>query len=154
MQTTDEKWMHIALKQAKIAQNMDEVPVGAALVKDNQLITEAHNQPIATFDATAHAEIVLLRKAGKVLNNYRLPSTTLYVTLEPCSMCLSAMVHARIMRVVFGAFDKKTGACGSCMNLVKSECFNHNILTEGGVLLTESRHLLQEFFRKKRKSIT
>ncbi|HIF46860.1 tRNA adenosine(34) deaminase TadA, partial [Candidatus Thioglobus sp.] len=109
----DEKWMALAIEQALLAQAIDEVPVGAVLVQDNQLIASAHNQPISTNDPTAHAEIQLLRAAGKKLNNYRLPNTTLYVTLEPCTMCLGAMIHARISRVVFGAYDEKTGVCGS-----------------------------------------
>jgi len=100
----DEKWMALAIEQALLAQAIDEVPVGAVLVQDNQLIASAHNQPISTNDPTAHAEIQLLRNAGQAVNNYRFPDTTLYVTLEPCTMCLGAMIHARISRVVFGAY--------------------------------------------------
>jgi tRNA(adenine34) deaminase len=147
---TDENWMELALDQARLAQVMDEVPVGAVLVQDDQLIASAHNQPIANNDPTAHAEIQLLRAAGKQLNNYRLPNTTLYVTLEPCTMCLGAMVHARVSRVVFGAYDQKTGVCGSCQDLSTSECFNHSIETEGGVLADECRNLLQKFFKDRR----
>jgi len=142
--------MKLALEQARLAQVMDEVPVGAVLVQDDQLIASAHNQPIINHDPTAHAEIQLLRKAGQVLNNYRLPNTTLYVTLEPCTMCLGAMIHARVSRVVFGAYDNKTGVCGSCQDLSASECFNHTIDTQGGVLADECKNLLQKFFKNRR----
>ena len=148
--SVDEKWMALAIEQAKLAEQINEVPVGAVLVQDNQLIVSAHNQPISNNDPTAHAEIQLLRKAGKELNNYRLPNTTLYATLEPCTMCLGAMIHARISRIVFGAYDEKTGVCGSCQDLSTSECFNHSIVTEGGVLADECKQLLQKFFKKRR----
>ena len=151
MSKTHEKWMILALEQARLAQVMDEVPVGAVLVQDNQLIASAHNQPISTNDPTAHAEILLLRAAGKQLKNYRLPNTTLYVTLEPCTMCLGAMIHARISRVVFGAYDQKTGVCGSCTDLSTSQCFNHSIKIEGGVLANDCKQLLQQFFKNRRK---
>jgi len=150
MNKSHEKWMKLALEQARLAQAMDEVPVGSVLVQDDQLIASAHNQPISNHDPTAHAEIQLLRKAGKKLNNYRLPNTTLYVTLEPCTMCLGAMIHARISRVVFGAYDQKTGVCGSCQDLTASDCFNHSIELQGGVLVNECKELLQQFFKKKR----
>jgi tRNA(adenine34) deaminase len=130
---------------------MSEVPVGAVLVQDDQLIASTHNQPISNNDPTAHAEIQLLRAAGKQLNNYRLPNTTLYVTLEPCTMCLGAMIHARVSRIVFGAYDQKTGVCGSCTDLSTSQCFNHSIEIEGGVLANDCKQLLQEFFKKRRK---
>ena len=146
----DKKWMALAIEQALLAQAIDEVPVGAVLVQDDQLIASAHNQPIKNHDPTAHAEIQLLREAGKVLNNYRFPNTTLYVTLEPCTMCLGAMIHARISRVVFGAYDQKTGVCGSCMDLSMSECFNHSIEISGGILTTQCKDLLQQFFKKRR----
>jgi tRNA(adenine34) deaminase len=148
--SVDKKWMALAIEQAKLAEQINEVPVGAVLVQDNQLIVSAHNQPISNNDPTAHAEIQLLRKAGKELNNYRLPNTTLYATLEPCTMCLGAMIHARISRIVFGAYDEKTGVCGSCQDLSTSECFNHSIETEGGVLADECKQLLQKFFKKRR----
>jgi Cytosine/adenosine deaminases len=148
----DEKWMALAIEQAKLAEKIDEVPVGAVLVQDDRLIAEAHNQPISNNDPTAHAEIQLLRAAGKALNNYRLPNTTLYVTLEPCTMCLGAMIHARVSRVVFGAYDQKTGVCGSCTDLSTSQCFNHSIEIEGGVLANDCKQLLQEFFKNRRKN--
>ena len=151
MSKTHEKWMKLALEQARLAQAMSEVPVGAVLVQDDQLIASAHNQPIYSNDPTAHAEIQLLRAAGKQLNNYRFPDTTLYVTLEPCTMCLGAMIHARVSRVVFGAYDQKTGVCGSCTDLSTSKCFNHTIAIEGGVLENDCKQLLQQFFKNRRK---
>ena len=151
MSKTHEKWMKLALEQARLAQAMSEVPVGAVLVQDDQLIASAHNQPISSNDPTAHAEIQLLRVAGKALNNYRLPNTTLYVTLEPCTMCLGAMIHARVSRIVFGAYDQKTGVCGSCTDLSTSQCFNHTIAIEGGVLENNCKQLLQQFFKNRRK---
>ena len=147
----DERWMVLAIEQAKKAEGLVEVPVGAVLVQDEKLITQAHNQPISTNDPTAHAEIELLRSAGKKLNNYRLPNTTLYVTLEPCTMCLGAIIHARIARVVFGAYDEKTGVCGSCIDLSTSKWFNHSIEIQGGVLADECKNLLQQFFKKRRQ---
>jgi len=151
MDKTHEYYMQFAIEQAKLAEKIGEVPVGAVLVQDNQLIASAHNQPISNHDPTAHAEIQLLRKAGKKLNNYRLPNTTLYVTLEPCTMCLGAMIHARVSKVVFGAYDEKTGVCGSCQDLSTSKCFNHSIETEGGMLADECKQLLQKFFKNRRK---
>ena len=151
MSKTHEKWMKLALEQARLAQAMSEVPVGAVLVQDDQLIASAHNQPIYSNDPTAHAEIQLLRAAGKQLNNYRFPDTTLYVTLEPCTMCLGAMIHARVSRIVFGAYDQKTGVCGSCTDLSTSKCFNHTIAIEGGVLENDCKQLLQQFFKNRRK---
>lgn len=150
MNSLDEKWMELALEQARLAQEIGEVPVGAVLVENGQLIASAHNQPISTNDPTAHAEIQVLRAAGKKLNNYRLSNTTLYVTLEPCTMCLGAMIHARVSRVVFGAYDPKTGVCGSCQDLTTSACFNHTIETQGGVLADECKALLQRFFKNRR----
>ena len=147
----DEAWMALAIEQAKLAEKIEEVPVGAVLVQDNQLIASAHNQPISNNDPTAHAEIQLLRAAGKQLNNYRFPDTTLYVTLEPCTMCLGAMIHARVSRIVFGAYDQKTGVCGSCTDLSTSKCFNHTIAIEGGVLANNCKQLLQQFFKNRRK---
>ena len=148
--STDEKWMKIALKQAVQAAHENEVPVGAILIKDNSIIAQAHNQPISNHDATAHAEIQLLRIAGKKEKNYRLTNTTLYVTLEPCVMCLGAMINARIYRVVFGAYDLKIGACGSSINLTNDNYFNHKMSITGGILEKESKKLLQTFFKSRR----
>ena len=146
----DEKWMSLALEQARKAEEEGEVPVGAVLVKDDLLIAKAHNQPISTNDPTAHAEIQLLRAAGKKLKNYRLTGTSLYVTLEPCAMCLGAIMHARVEHVVFGAYDPKTGVCGSSENLIDANCFNHKIDLVSGVLENESKQLLKNFFNSRR----
>ena len=147
----DEKWMAHAIKQAVKADTEGEVPVGAVIVKDGQLIARAHNQPISTNDATAHAEIQLLRAAGKLQKNYRLIDTTIYVTLEPCAMCLGAMMHARIKRMVYGASDPKTGVCGSHVDLSSESFFNHEMEISGGVLEKECKELLQSFFKSRRK---
>ena len=144
--TEDEKWMGLALKQAIKAEEEGEAPVGAVLVKDDLLIAKAHNQPISTNDATAHAEIQLIRVAGTKQKNYRLTGTSLYVTLEPCVMCLGAIMHARIKRIVYGAHDSKTGACGSSENLIDANCFNHKIDLVSGVLENECKQLLKKFF--------
>jgi len=146
----DEKWMIFALEQARKAEIEGEVPIGAILVKDNLVIARAHNKPISSNDPTAHAEIELLRVAGEELKNYRLPETTLYVTLEPCAMCLGAIMHARIERVVFGAHDPKTGVCGSSENFTEASCFNHKINLTSGVLESESKQLLKNFFNSRR----
>ena len=148
--TKDEQWMKIAIKEAKLAMNENEIPVGSILVQNDQIIAQAHNQPILKNDPTAHAEILLLRKAGKLQRNYRLVGSTLYVTLEPCAMCFGAMIHARINRVVFGAPDPKTGVCGSCMDFSKVDFFNHKISITGGILENESSELLRMFFKSKR----
>ena len=146
----DEKWMSFALEQAGKAEKEGEVPVGAILVKDDLIIARAHNKPISTNDPTAHAEIHLLRAAGEELKNYRLPGTTLYVTLEPCAMCLGAIMHARIKRVVFGAHDPKTGVCGSSENFMEASWFNHKIDIASAVLENESKQLLKNFFNSRR----
>jgi tRNA(adenine34) deaminase len=146
----DEKWMSFALEQARKAEKEGEVPVGAILVKDDLVIAKAHNKPISSNDPTAHAEIQLLRAAGEELKNYRLPGTSLYVTLEPCAMCLGAIMHARIERVVFGAHDPKTGVCGSSENFMEASCFNHKIDIASGVLENESKQLLKNFFNSRR----
>ena len=146
----DEKWMSLALEQARKAEEEGEVPVGAILVKDGLLIAKAHNQPISANDPTAHAEIQLIRAAGKKLKNYRLTGTSLYVTLEPCTMCLGAIMHARVEHVIFGAYDPKTGVCGSSENLMDAKCFNHKINLVSGVLENESKQLLKNFFNSRR----
>jgi len=147
----DEKWMEFAIEEAKKAKNKNEVPVGAILVKDQRIISRGHNQPISTNDATAHAEILAIRKASKAQNNYRLVNTTLYVTLEPCAMCLGALVHARVTRIVFGAPDFKTGVCGSCADLSNETFFNHKIVIHGGILDMECNAILTKFFSELRK---
>jgi tRNA(adenine34) deaminase len=148
--SNDEKWMRIAIEEANLAMDKNEVPVGAVLVKNDTLIAQAHNKPITKNDPTAHAEIQLLRKAGEQQKNYRLPESTLYVTLEPCTMCFGAMVHARIERIVYGASDPKTGVCGSRMNLNEENFFNHKISITSGILEKESSELLKLFFKSKR----
>jgi tRNA(adenine34) deaminase len=146
----DEKWMGFALKQAKKAEEEGEVPVGAILVKNDQLIAKAHNQPISSNDSTAHAEIQLLRAAGGKLENYRLINTTLYVTLEPCAMCFGAIMHARVGRIVYGAHDSKTGVCGSCEDFRRLNCFTHQINITGGILKNECSDILHKFFKIRR----
>ena len=146
----DKKWMAIAIEQAIEAGGNGEVPVGAVLVNDGKLIAKSYNQSISSNDASAHAEIQVLRKAGSKLNNYRLNNSTLYVTLEPCAMCLGALVHARISNIVFGAFDFKTGVCGSCVDLTSAKFFNHTIKIDGGVLEDDCMILMKSFFSKRR----
>ena len=146
----DEKWMLTSIQEALKAEVEGEVPVGAVLVKDGVLIAKAHNQPISTNDATAHAEIQLLRKAGKKLGNYRLINSTMYVTLEPCAMCFGAMVHARVKRIVYGAYDLKTGVCGSSVDLTNANCFKHKINITGGISENKCSQLLQTFFKSRR----
>ena len=148
--SNDEKWMRIAIEEANLAMDKNEVPVCAVLVKNDTLIAQAHNKPITKNDPTAHAEIQLLRKAGEQQKNYRLPESTLYVTLEPCTMCFGAMVHARIDRIVYGASDPKTGVCGSRMNLNEENFFNHKISITSGILEKESSELLKLFFKSRR----
>jgi len=148
--SNDEKWMRIAIEEANLAMDKNEVPVGAVLVKNDKLIAQAHNKPITKNDPTAHAEIQLLRKAGEQQKNYRLPESTLYVTLEPCTMCFGAMVHARIDKIVYGASDPKTGVCGSRMNLNEENFFNHKISITSGILEKESSELLKLFFKSRR----
>ena len=147
---TDDKWMLLAIEEAKLAMKENEIPVGSVLVKNEIVIAQAHNQSILNNDPTAHAEVQLLRKAGKHQKNYRLGGSTLYVTLEPCSMCFGAMIHARIQRIVFGALDPKTGACGSCIDLNKESFYNHKISITGGILDKECGELLKLFFKSKR----
>ena len=147
----DEKWMQIAISEANLAKSKDEIPVGAVLIQNSELIAQAHNQPISHNDPTAHAEIQVLRIAAKQQSNYRLVGSTIYVTLEPCAMCLGAMMHARIKRIVFGASDPKSGVCGSCANLTSEAFFNHRIEVLGGILEKESKEILQSFFKLRRK---
>ena len=149
--TNKSKWMRIAINQAVIAEQCGEVPVGAVLIKDNQLIAKSHNCSIMKNDASAHAEIEVLRLAGEKLKNYRLNNTELFVTLEPCMMCLSAIMQARVTKVYFGAFDSKMGVCGSSEDFKSLKCFNHNLMVEGGILENECKYMLQSFFKLRRK---
>lgn len=147
----DVKWMEKALELARKAEAAGEVPVGAVLVKDDQLIAEGWNQPITSHDATSHAEIMAMRAAGQKFNNYRLIDTTMYVTLEPCSMCVGAMIHARVSKVVYGAAEPRTGALGGAFDLLEANQHNHIFEVVSGVLADESKMLLQEFFKSRRK---
>lgn len=149
-QTLDRQYMREALALAAHAKDRGEVPVGALLVFEGQVIARAANQPISAEDPTAHAEILVLRQGALFLKNYRLLNTTLYVTLEPCAMCAGAMVHARIQRLVFGAFDPKAGAAGSIMNILQDPRLNHRVQVEGGLLAEESALLLRDFFQARR----
>ena len=150
---SDAAWMQQALAQAQIAAERDEVPVGAVLVDSaGELIAAGHNQPITACDPSAHAEIVVLRAAAQKLGNYRLPDTTLYVTLEPCTMCVGALVHARVGRLVYGAAEPKTGAIESAQRLFETGKFNHQPLVEAGVQAAECSALLTQFFENKRAS--
>jgi len=143
-------WMQRALELARQAEAEGEVPVGAVLVKNEQILGESWNAPIGEHDPTAHAEIRALRNAATRLGNYRLLDTTLYVTLEPCVMCAGAIIHARVKRVVYGAADPKTGAAGSMFDILNSELHNHRVEITSGVLESECSALLKEFFQARR----
>ncbi len=147
----DAYWMQQALIEAKKAENKGEVPVGAVLVKEHKQMGAGFNQSISNNDPTAHAEIMALRAAAKGQDNYRLVGSTLYVTLEPCLMCTGAMIHARISRLVFGAFDQKTGVIESVTHMLDDYKWNHKIAYQGGILETECAKLLKSFFQSKRK---
>ena len=146
----DAHFMRLALEAAQAAYAAGEVPVGAVVVCNDDVVATGFNQPIGLHDATAHAEMQALRAAGLQLGNYRLPECELFVTLEPCLMCAGAMMHARITRVVFGAYDDKTGVAGSVLNVFQDEQLNHHTQPIGGVLADEARALLQQFFRERR----
>lgn len=148
---TDEHWMTHALQMADMAEQRGEVPVGAVLVRDDELLAEGWNQPICSHDPTAHAEIDVLRKAALKVENYRLPDSTLYVTLEPCPMCVGAMLHARVKRVVFGAHDPKTGAVEGAIPLISDPSHNHQIEVQGGILADECGQKLVNFFKNRRR---
>jgi tRNA(adenine34) deaminase len=149
-----EDFMRLALDQAQLAWDRGEVPVGAVVVKDGVVIATGFNQPIGSHDPTAHAEIVALRAAAKVLGNYRLPGCELYVTLEPCVMCSGAMMHARVATIVYGAPDPKTGACGSVVDLFAQAQLNHHATVTGGVLADACADLLKRFFAARRAAAT
>ena len=146
----DSVYMRQAIDQAHNAWALGEVPVGALIVKDGQVIATGFNQPIGTSDPTAHAEIIALRAAAAILGNYRLPGCELFVTLEPCAMCAGAMMHARLARVIFGASDPKTGACGSIVNLFEQQELNHQTAVTSGVMAAECSALLKDFFAARR----
>ena len=146
----DEYFMKAALKAAKKAWKNGEVPVGAVLVKDDQIISTGQNSPITLNDPTAHAEIIALREGGEKLKNYRLIDTILYVTIEPCTMCMGAIMHARVKKLVFGTFDPRAGAAGSLFDFTIENKFNHNVEVKSGILESECRKLIQDFFKQKR----
>jgi tRNA(adenine34) deaminase len=146
----DRQFMQQALDQAMLAGAAGEVPVGAVLVRDGQIISTGFNQPIGNSDPSAHAEMMALRTAAQDESNYRLPGTTLYVTLEPCTMCAGAMLHARVERVVFGAADPKTGAAGSVLNVFSEKQINHQTQVEGGIMSEECGQVLRNFFKERR----
>ncbi|EGR1092819.1 tRNA adenosine(34) deaminase TadA [Vibrio cholerae] len=149
----DEQFMRRAIALAAQAEAQGEVPVGAVLVRDGEIIAEGWNGSITNHDATAHAEIEVIRKAGKALSNYRLLDTTLYVTLEPCPMCAGALLHSRVKRIVYGAPDFKAGAAGTVMDLFSSQAAYHYATVEKGLLEEECRAQLQAFFQRRRKEI-
>ncbi|HEY7986218.1 MAG TPA: tRNA adenosine(34) deaminase TadA [Methylophilaceae bacterium] len=147
---TDDDYMKLALALAQDAAQAGEVPVGAVVVKDGEIVGRGYNAPISSHDPSAHAEMQALRAAAQTLGNYRLIGCTLYVTLEPCAMCSGAIQHARISRLVFGATDPKTGACGSVVNLMAEPKLNHHCEVEGGILAVECGRILSEFFAARR----
>ncbi len=149
-ESRDSRFMRAALTHARAAQARNEVPVGAVLVREEAIIAGAGNSPIASHDPTAHAEMAVLRAAGSALASYRLTDTTLYVTLEPCIMCAAALVHARVRRVVFGAWDPRAGGAGSILNVFALPALNHRVDVFGGVLMEECGALLQQFFAARR----
>jgi len=151
---TDQKWMQRAFELAKKAEAHEEVPVGAVIVLNDQIIGEGWNQPISSDDPTAHAEIMALRDAGNKIGNYRLPNATIYVTLEPCTMCAGAIIHARLAKLVYAVDDPKTGACGSVFNLLQTDKLNHTVEIEKGVMQEDCRSLIQNFFKQRRKKLS
>ena len=146
----DRQWMGRALELAQLAAERQEVPVGAVLIRDQQVIGEGFNANISQFDATAHAEVQALRQAGERERNYRLPGTTLYVTIEPCAMCAAALVHARVERLIYGAQEPKAGVAISAMEFFRQPFLNHKVEVSGGCMAEECRALIQTFFAQRR----
>jgi len=146
----DEKYMKVALEEAKKAGQRGEVPVGAILLKGDQVLAKDHNRCIELSDPTAHAEILVLRKGGEILRNYRLNDTVMYVTVEPCPMCVSAMVHSRISRLIFGALEPKFGAVESKLRLLNGNGLNHKVKVDRGILGKECAEILKNFFKERR----
>ena len=146
----DEQYMRLALEQAQLAAQAGEVPVGAVVVRDGQIIGRGYNRPISSHDPSAHAEMVAIRDAASSLENYRLPGSTLYVTLEPCSMCAGLIVHSRVQRVVYGATEPKAGVAVSRGQFFSQEFLNHRVLIEGGVAAEDCSEILSAFFRGRR----
>jgi tRNA(adenine34) deaminase len=154
MVDTDHAYMQMALEKARLAPSFGEVPIGAVLVMDGQVLAQAHNFRELWQDPTAHAEVVVIREAATRLGSWRLNGATLYVTLEPCAMCAGAIIQSRISRLVFGAMDPKAGACGSLFNLPEERRLNHRVQVMGGVLQRDSQELMQHFFRQLRSTET
>lgn len=150
-QKDDQYWMQYALALADKAQQQGEIPVGAVLVKDEQVVGEGWNQSITLNDPSAHAEVMAIRDAGQRVDNYRLIDTTLYVTLEPCPMCAGALVHSRVTRLVFGASDEKTGAAGSVMNIVEHAKLNHQLEVTSGICAQQCSEKISNFFKARRE---
>ena len=150
IETADEKFMRLALREAKRASNEQEVPVGAVIVQNGRVIARAHNRPRSLNDPTAHAEILALRRAGRKLGNYRLTDCSLYATIESCAMCAGAIIHARLRRVVFGARDPKAGADGSVLSVLNHPKLNHHVEVSNGVLADDCASILRNFFRARR----
>lgn len=146
----DQKFMHAAIAEARIAASVGEVPVGSVVVRDGEIIGRGHNLTIQDTDPSAHAEVVALRAAARSVQNHRLVDVTLYVTLEPCAMCVGAMLQARISRLVFAAYDKKAGAAGTVLDLCDHRGFNHRIEVNGGLMQAQGAGMLQQFFEKRR----
>jgi tRNA(adenine34) deaminase len=146
-----EAFMDAALEQARLALAAGEVPIGAVLVIDEEIVARGYNQPISSCDPTAHAEILVLREAARIVGNYRLTSADLYVTVEPCLMCVGALVHARVGNVIYGAAEPKTGALVSTVRALDTPGLNHRFSVAGGVREEQARELIQEFFREKRR---
>ena len=149
---TDQHFMHLALAQAKQAYAIGEVPVGAVIVQEGEVIATGYNRREMDQDPTAHAEMIAIREASSKLGSWRLNDTTLYVTLEPCTMCAGAMIQSRVTRLVFGAFDPKAGACGSIGNILAEPRFNHRVVVQWGILANECGAILQNFFQQLRKT--
>ena len=150
----DSQWMREALREARRGYREGEVPVGAIVVQEGKVIARAHNRPVRLSDPSAHAEILALRRAGRKLGNYRLPGCTLYVTIEPCAMCVGAIIQARIQRLVVGAMDPKAGACGSVLAVLNNRKLNHQVVLSSGILQAECAAILREFFRERRGAKT
>jgi tRNA(adenine34) deaminase len=149
---SDTTFMQMALDVAKEAYQVEEVPVGAVLVKEGEVIATGYNQREGLQDPTAHAELLAIRAAAEVMGSWRLTDTTLYVTLEPCAMCAGAIIQSRVTRLVFGTWDPKAGACGSICDLTAETRFNHRVLVQSGILAENCRHLLQQFFQQLREA--
>jgi tRNA(adenine34) deaminase len=153
LHVADEHYMRRAIELAQQGEQIGEIPVGAVIVCEGEIIGEGFNQPITSHDPTAHAEVVALRAASQRIQNYRLVDSTLYVTLEPCTMCVGALIHARIARLVFGTTEPKAGAVVSQSQLLDASYFNHRMLMQGGVLAETCQHQLSDFFRRRREEL-